>query len=325
MGRAGESPARSLSAPGKGEVTVNREYAERFLDVAPGIRVFARDYPGPREEGGLPVLCLHGLTRNSADFETIAPHLARRRRVLAMDVRGRGRSDPDPDWRRYHPGTYVADAFALLEKAGVDRAVLLGTSMGGIMSMMMGAARPDRVAGIILNDIGPKVEEEGVKRIAGYVGAREKPFASLEEAVAAVRAINEPFYPDLDEEGWARYARRLLVQDAQGRWRFAYDPAIRRNFTEAKETAAPNLWAAFAGIRDIPVLVLRGERSDILSVETVEEMCRRHPDCTAVTVPRRGHPPLLDEPEAVAAIDTFLDRCDAADGRASVAGNDRRR
>ncbi len=302
---------------------VSTEYTERFLEVAPGIRIFARDYPGPREGCGLPVLCLHGLTRNSADFETIAPHLAGRRRVLAMDVRGRGRSDPDPDWRRYHPGTYVVDAFALLEDAGVDRAVLLGTSMGGIMSMMMGAAQPDRVAGIILNDIGPQVEEEGVKRIAGYVGMREEPFTSLNEAVAAVRAINEPFYPDLDEEGWARYARRLLVQDADGRWRLAYDPAIRRNFTEAQDGAVPDLWAVFAGIRDIPILVLRGEWSDILSDETVAEMCRRHPNCTAVTVPRRGHPPLLDEPEAVAAIDAFLARCDVADGRLSGIGGNR--
>ncbi len=288
-------------------------YVERFLEVVPGIRVFYRDYPGPKSGGGSPVLCLHGLTRNSADFETIAPHLARRRRVLAMDVRGRGRSDPDPDWRRYHPGTYVADAFALLDREGLDRVVLLGTSMGGIMSMMMGAARPDRVAGIILNDIGPKVEEEGVRRIAGYVGARTEPFADIAEAVAAIRAINAPFYPDLDDEAWERYARRLLVRDEKGRWRFAYDPAIRRNFTAAQETAAPDLWAAFAGIRDIPVLVLRGGWSDILSVGTVDEMCRRHPDCVAVTVPRRGHPPLLDEPEAVSAIDAFLARVDAAE------------
>ena len=290
---------------------MSAEYAERFLTVAPGIRVFYRDYPGPSGPAGLPVLCLHGLTRNSADFETIAPHLADRRRVLAMDVRGRGRSDRDPDWRRYHPGTYVADAFALLDHEGLERVVLLGTSMGGIMSMMMGAARPDRVAGIILNDIGPEVEAAGIRRIAGYVGAREEPFDSLDEAVAAIRAINAPFYPDLDDAAWERYARRLLVRDEEGRWRFAYDPAIRRNFTEARETAVPDLWAAFAGIRDIPVLVLRGAWSDILSAATVAEMCHRHPDCVAVTVPRRGHPPLLDEPEAVSAIDAFLARVDA--------------
>ena len=290
---------------------MNGEYAERFLTVAPGVRVFYRDYPGPSGSAGLPVLCLHGLTRNSADFETIAPHLADRRRVLAMDVRGRGRSDRDPDWRRYHPGTYVADAFALLDHEGLKRVVLLGTSMGGIMSMMMGAARPDRVAGIILNDIGPQVEAAGIRRIAGYVGAREEPFDSLDEAVAAIRAINAPFYPDLDDAAWARYARRLLVRDEEGRWRFAYDPAIRRNFTEARETAVPDLWAAFAGIRDIPVLVLRGAWSDILSAATVAEMCHRHPDCVAVTVPRRGHPPLLDEPEAVSASDAFLARVDA--------------
>ncbi|GIX17728.1 MAG: alpha/beta hydrolase [Rhodothalassiaceae bacterium] len=288
------------------------DWQGRRLAVEPGIEIFYRDYPGPETGGGLPVLCLHGLTRNSADFEPIAPHLARRRRVLAMDVRGRGQSDRDPDWRRYHPGTYVADAFKLLAHEGLDRVVLLGTSMGGIMSMMMGAARPELIAGIILNDIGPKVEEAGVRRISGYVGAREEPFADLAEAVAAIRAINEPFYPDLDDAAWERYARRLLVRDADGRWRFAYDPAIRRNFTEARETAAPDLWAVFDGLAPIPLLVLRGETSDILAAETLEEMARRHPDCTAVTVPNRGHPPLLDEPEAVAAIDAFLARLDAA-------------
>ncbi len=299
------------------------EYVERFLEVAPGIRIFARDYPGPREGGGLPVLCLHGLTRNSADFETIAPHLAQSRRVLAMDVRGRGRSDWDPDWRRYHPGTYVEDAFALLEEAGVDRAVLLGTSMGGIMSMMMGAAQPERVAGIILNDIGPKVEEEGVKRIAGYVGARAEPFASLAEAAAAIRALNEPFFPDLDAAAWERLARRFLRQDDQGCWHFAYDPAIRKNFVQGGEKAAPDLWPLFSALERIPLLVLRGEWSDILSEATMAEMCHRHPHCTAVTVPRRGHAPLLDEPEAVAAIDAFLARCDATEGRLAAIGGNR--
>lgn len=272
------------------------------------LSLFARDYDGD----GLALVLLHGLTRNSADFEPIAPHLAQSRRVLTMDVRGRGQSDRDPDWRRYHPGTYVEDAFRLIAHEGLERLVLLGTSMGGIMSMMMGAARPALFAGIILNDIGPKVEEGGVRRISGYVGVREEPFRSLEEAVAAIRAINEPFYPDLDDAAWERYARRLLIQDADGRWRFAYDPAIRRNFTEARDTAAPDLWPVYERLAPIPLLVLRGETSDILSAETLAEMVRRHPDCTAVTVPNRGHPPLLDEPEAVAAIDAFLARLDAA-------------
>ncbi|RMF15244.1 MAG: alpha/beta hydrolase [Alphaproteobacteria bacterium] len=286
------------------------EYDERFVKVPDGLDIFYRDYPGPSQTDRLPVLCLHGLTRNSADFETIAPRLAEDRRVLAMDVRGRGRSQWDPDWRRYHPGSYVADAFALMDHEGIDRAILIGTSMGGIMSMIMGAMAPTRFAGMVLNDIGPKVEEAGVERISGYVGKMPE-IRSWADAVEATRTLNEAFFPDLDEAEWKAFARRLFHEDEEGRPVPAYDPAIRRNFTERKDEAAPDLWAAFEACRDIPILVLRGETSDILSPETVAEMYRRHPKTHAVTVPNRGHAPLLDEPAAIEAIDDFLKTCDS--------------
>lgn len=286
------------------------EYQERFVKVPDRLDIFYRDYPGPSQTDRLPVLCLHGLTRNSADFEMIAPRLAADRRVLAMDVRGRGRSQWDPDWRRYHPGSYVADAFALLDHEGIDRAILIGTSMGGIMSMIMGAMAPTRFAGMVLNDIGPKVEEAGVERISGYVGKMPE-IRSWADAVEATRMLNEAFFPDLDEAGWEAFARRLFHEDEEGRPVPAYDPAIRRNFTERSEQAAPDLWAAFEACRDIPVLVLRGETSDILSSETVAEMCRRHSKTRAMTVPNRGHAPLLDEPAAAEAIDDFLKTCDS--------------
>ncbi len=286
-------------------------HRERFVKVPDGLDIFYRDWPGPEGTRALPVLCLHGLTRNSADFETIAPAIARRRRVLAMDVRGRGRSQWDPDWRRYHPGSYVADAFALLDHEEIERAILIGTSMGGIMSMIMGATAPGRFAGIVLNDIGPKVEEEGLRRIAGYVG-RMPEVRTWADAVRAVRTLNEPFFPDLDDAAWLAFTRRLFREDETGRPTPAYDPAIRRNFTERKDEAAPDLWPAFEACRRIPLLVLRGETSDILSPGTVAEMLRRHPGARAVTVPDRGHAPLLDEPAAVEAIIDFLEACDPA-------------
>jgi len=273
-----------------------------------GLSIFYRDYPGPPGEARLPVLCLHGLTRNSADFEDLAPHLAAHRRVLAMDVRGRGRSDRDPNWRNYHPGTYIADTLTLLDREHLERVALVGTSMGGLIGMMLGAERPQAMAGLILNDIGPAIDPAGLARIAGYVG-KAGPAATWEEAREQVRAINEVALPDLPDEAWDRFARRTYAEDEQGRPVPAYDPAIATAMAEAG-VSAPDMWAVFDALREIPILVLRGERSGILALETVREMQARHGDVTAVEVANRGHAPMLDEPAAIEAIGTFLERLD---------------
>ncbi len=269
-----------------------------------GLRLYFRDYPGP--PGRTPVLCLHGLTRNSADFEDLAPHLARSRRVLALDVRGRGRSDIDPDPGRYHAGTYVGDVAGLLASLGIERVILVGTSMGGIIGMIHGAAQPDGLAGLVLNDIGPEIDPAGLARIAGYVG-RGGPVASWTEAAAAVRTINALAFPDADEAFWRRFARRTYREEADGRIVPAYDPRIADAM--AKAGAAPaDMWPLFDLLRDIPILVIRGAQSDILSAGTLAAMQQRHPDLESVTVPARGHAPTLDEPAAREAIDAFLAR-----------------
>jgi pimeloyl-ACP methyl ester carboxylesterase len=279
------------------------KWADRYYVSGDGLRLHYRDYAGPGTALP-PVLCLPGLTRNSRDFETVAPRIARSRRVLCADLRGRGHSQHDPNWRNYQPGTYVADLFALLADAGVERLVLLGTSLGGILSMVISATRPQAVAGVILNDVGPEVASEGLERISKYVG-RHAPVSNWDEAVAQVRATYEHAIPGLSDEEWLAYARRSFSA-VDGVPRLDVDPMIGEAVRAAPNAAAPDLWPLYASLRAIPTLAIRGATSDILSLATFERMAREKPDLERVTVSNRGHTPLLDEPECVAAIDAFL-------------------
>jgi len=281
-------------------------FQDRWLTTGDGLKLYARDYPN--DSAVFTVLCLHGLTRNSADFEDLAQVLAGRYRVLVMDQRGRGRSDNDPNPANYHPGTYVADTLALLDALEVDDAALIGTSMGGLMSMIMGSMAPQRFRGMVLNDIGPVVEAAGLERIRGYVG-RGGSVADWDEAVEQVRAINAAAFPGLSDTEWQAFARRLYRERAPGELEPAYDPAIAEPMNAATATAAAvpgDLWELFDTLADIPMLVLRGELSDILSAETVAEMARRKPGLQYVQIPQRGHAPLLSEAPAVRAIEDFL-------------------
>jgi len=281
-------------------------WVDRYYASGDGLRLHYRDYAGP-QSAWPPVLCLPGLTRNSRDFETVAPRIARERRVLCADLRGRGASQHDPNWRNYHPGTYLADLALLLADAGVERMVLLGTSLGGILSMMIAATRPQAVAGVILNDVGPEVAPEGLQRIARYVG-RHPPVSNWDEAVAQVRATYGMALPDLSDEEWLAYARRCY-SEADGVPRLDGDPMIGEAVRAAPTAAAPDLWPLYAMLRPIPTLAIRGALSDILGEATFDRMAREKPDLERVTVPGRGHTPLLDEPVCVAAIDAFLKRC----------------
>lgn len=278
-------------------------YSDFWLTTSDGLRVYARDYDGSSR---LPVLCLHGLTRNAADFEPLAESLAPRHRVVVMEQRGRGRSDYDPVPSRYQPGTYVADTRALIDALELERPVLIGTSMGGLISMILASADPRRVRGIVLNDIGPVVEAAGLARIRGYVG-RSGPVASWDEAVRIARANNEAAFPGLSDAEWLTFARRLYRETAAGSLEPAYDTAIAEPIGSAVEAAVPaDLWSVFETLRDVPMLVIRGGLSDILSAATVAEMARRHPGLQSVEIADRGHAPLLDEPVSVTAIERFL-------------------
>jgi pimeloyl-ACP methyl ester carboxylesterase len=278
-------------------------WRDRHFASADGLRLYYRDYPA-LEPGRLPVLCLPGLTRNCRDFESTALRLQTRRRVLSPDLRGRGRSQYDPNWQNYHPGTYLADLARLLEDAGVERVILFGTSLGGILSMLISATIPRVPAGVILNDIGPEVAAEGLQRISAYVG-RNAPVRSWDEAAAQMRVTYGLAMPDASDAEWEAFARRSYTE-VGGVPRLDVDPGVGEAVRAAPAGAAPDLWPVYAALRTLPVLALRGEVSDVLSEATFERMAREKPDLRRVVVPRRGHPPLLDESESVAAIDDFL-------------------
>jgi pimeloyl-ACP methyl ester carboxylesterase len=274
----------------------------KYYESSDGLKLFYRDYAHDRP--GAPVLCLPGLTRNSRDFEDLATHLAASRRVLTPDLRGRGHSAHDPEWRNYHPATYIADIRMLLDQLEVQSVIVIGTSLGGLIAMGMTMLQPQRVAGVVLNDIGPEVAPEGLERIRKYTG-RLPPVRSWDDAVAQAREIYGAWLPGLSDEGWRKMARRAYRDGEDGTPILDMDPAIGRAVRELGPPGG-DPWQVFDALRGTPVLVLRGELSDILSTDTLERMKKRHPDLKAVTVSNRGHAPLLDEPESVAAIDSFI-------------------
>jgi pimeloyl-ACP methyl ester carboxylesterase len=280
-------------------------FADRDWASAEGLRLYARDYPAGPGEARLPVICLHGLTRNSADFEAVAPWLAAAgRRVLALDVRGRGRSDRDPEPARYNPAVYAGDVLGLMDRLGIGRAVFVGTSMGGLITMMAALAAPDRVAAAVLNDVGPELSLKGLTRIGGYVG-QAGPFADWSAAADYARRTNAIAFPDYGEADWDRFARRLCAVNAAGEIVLAYDPAISAAIPQASE--APDLWPMFGPLAaGRPVLLVRGALSDILDEAIAARTAERAPQVRQAVVPGVGHAPMLTEPAARAAIEDFL-------------------
>ena len=282
------------------------DYREHWYTSEDGLRLFARDYAPPQPRAT--VLCMHGLTRNCADFADLCTTLrAEGFRLIALDQRGRGRSDYDPNPDNYQPGTYVRDTLRLLEGLGLPRVIAMGTSLGGLMTMIMAVLRPGLLQAAVLNDIGPIVESAGLERIKAYVGRSEPP-RDWNEAAATARAINGLAFPDYTDADWLRFARRTFREGADGRPVPAYDAAIARPMANASDSAVPpDLWPAFAALRDVPTLVIRGALSDVLSRDCVAAMHARKPDLRSVEVVDRGHAPALDEPGALAAIKALLD------------------
>jgi pimeloyl-ACP methyl ester carboxylesterase len=278
----------------------------RYRSACGRLDLAAREYPAG--EAGAPVLLMmHGLTRNSADFEPLAAHLAGRYRLIVPDQRGRGLSEWDPDPAQYRPDVYAQDMLVLLDGLGIARACLIGTSMGGLMAMVMNALRPDLASGFVFNDIGPVLDPAGLARIQGYVGPGAV-MASWREAAARCRAVNAAAFPDFGEADWLAFARRTCRENADGTLSFAYDPAIAKSISgDAPQTVPLDLWPLWDLLDAAPVLVVRGALSDLLSAETVRDMAGRHAGFfSAVEVPRVGHAPILDELPAVAAISAFL-------------------
>jgi pimeloyl-ACP methyl ester carboxylesterase len=277
--------------------------AEYWFDSHDGLRLFSRVYPGPAA-GAPAVVCLHGLMRNGRDFEELAVHLAARCRVIVPDVRGRGLSARDPSFNNYQIPIYLRDLLLLLAGLGAQRVTVIGTSMGGLMAMVLAVMQPGLVAGIVLNDVGPEIEPAGLARIRGYAG-KAAPVHSWPEAVALVRGVYGSAWPDLSDERWERIARLSYRADAQGVPQADADPLIGEPLRNS-DGAAPNLWPLWGALAKVPMLAIRGAHSDVLGAATLARMQREKPDLRVLTVADRGHAPLLDEPQCVAAIDAFL-------------------
>ncbi|MDP2214207.1 alpha/beta fold hydrolase [Phenylobacterium sp.] len=281
---------------------------ERTWVSSDGLRLSAQDYGGAGGPARLPVICIHGLTRNARDFEDVAPAIAATgRRVLALDVRGRGRSAYDPNPTNYNPAVYAGDVASLMGEAGIARAIFLGTSMGGLITMTLSTLRPDLIAGAILNDIGPEIATEGLTRIGSYVGSGG-PAASWTEAAERTRAINGSAQPHLTDADWDRFARRTWREAEPGKLVLDYDPAIAQAFAAAPAgTPSPDLWPLYMALAiNRPMLLVRGGASDLLAEGTAARMQSLAPQLRRIDIDGVGHAPTLDEPAARKAITDFL-------------------
>lgn len=286
------------------------QFSEHFFTTADGPRVGYRDYPAVGESRGVPILCLHGLTRNVKDFEDLAPRLAALgRRVIVVSQRGRGRSDPDPQVERYQPLTYASDMIGLLDAVGIDRAVFIGTSMGGLMTMIIAAQQPQRIAAAVLNDIGPEIAEVGLDRIKHNVSSRD-PVKTWEAAAARSREANLAAFPKRadDQAFWLDFAHKTWVETGDGRIALAYDGAIVDQIDSS--AVPPDMWPFWEPFKGFPTLLVHGAISDLLTAETAAEMKRRKPDLEIVEVPDVGHAPFMTEPQAWSAIEAFVSRVD---------------
>jgi pimeloyl-ACP methyl ester carboxylesterase len=283
-----------------------------FVTAPDGLKLHVRSY-GPRGGAALPVVCLPGLARTAVDFEALATalssHAAAPRRVLALDSRGRGRSDYDPNAENYSLPVELSDLVAVLTALEIARAVFVGTSRGGMLTMLLAAARPTAIAGCVLNDIGPVIDIKGVMRIKSYVGKLAPP-ASLADTAAMLRGLFGNQFPKLSDAEWLAFARRTF-KEAKGRLVPDYDPKLASTLEAVDlERPLPDLWKEFDALAGVPVMAVRGGNSDILSPATVEAMRARHPRLAVVEVPDQGHAPLLMEPDIIARIADFVVRCE---------------
>jgi len=276
-----------------------------------GLQLYARDY-GSRQSPLTPVLCLPGLTRNSKDFHAIASHLAPHRRVLCPDFRGRGKSEYAAGWTDYSAEAEMRDTLDLLAAAGVHKVIAIGTSRGGLVTLQMALQRPTLFKGVVLNDVGPEIDPTGIKRIAGYAGKMSAP-DSWNMAAILLRQMNDRYFPALTGDEWHAFAR-LSFRDENGKPALDYDPQIGTGLRRALSLTRgklPTMWREFKALNHVPLLILRGEYSDLLSTDVAKRMVSDHPNAKLVTIPGQGHAPLLDEKNSISAIDAFLEQIDS--------------
>jgi pimeloyl-ACP methyl ester carboxylesterase len=271
----------------------------RFFSARDGLRLAAQEWPGDAHR--VPLLCLPGITRSAADFAPLAARLRGQRRVIALDHVGHGASEKAPSLARYRIEESLRDVLDTMAALHCGRAIILGTSYGGILAMVLGVLRPSAIAGVVLNDIGPAIEPVGLGHVENFVG-RDPALPSLEACVAHLQVTMPPL--TLDEAGWAQFAAGTYAPDAQGVWRPRWDTRIAEVMRGGPPM--PDLWPAFAALGHAPMLLLRGALSELLSEGTAFRMRRLRPEMGFVSVAETGHCPTLEEPEARAALEAFL-------------------
>lgn len=282
-------------------------YRDIFYSAQDGLKLHARLYG--EENSGFPVVCLPGLTRNARDFHALALQLLQDRKqprkVIAFDYRGRGRSAYDPDWRRYDIAVEAGDIMAGLVAVGIEQGVFIGTSRGGLIILALAALRPALLKAVVLNDIGPVIESAGLADILSYLERTPKP-ASLSEAVDIQNAVHGEAFSALGREDWERFAAAIYRQE-NGRLTADFDPALLEPMKKIDlSRPLPALWHQFLGLAKIPLLVIRGANSRLLSEETLDEMAARHKAMQAITVPGQGHAPLLETGDLPRRIAGFM-------------------
>jgi len=285
----------------------------KFEYSAPdGLRLAGRQYGWRHRENSV-VVCLAGLTRNSVDFHELALHLANDeqapRAVLALDYRGRGMSDYDPDPRNYNPLTEAEDAIAGLIAAGVGHASFIATSRGGLIAMILSAMRPSVIRAVVLNDIGPRIGAKGLLRIRSYLTASQE-FANWSSAIRFLRESGENQFPSFGEADWERQAH-AIYEERDGRIHRRYDRNLLRAFANIRlDHTLPEMWPQFRGLLAVPVMAIRGENSDLLDGKTLQEMAQMHPDLDPVTVNGQGHAPDFATDGLAERVSAFLAKAD---------------
>lgn len=298
-----------------GNATADEGYVSLFHSARDGLRLHARAY-GPEIDKHLPVICLPGLARTSADFHELAVSLAtdlkKPRRVLALDYRGRGLSDYDKNWKNYDIQIELDDVCQVLAASGIEEAVFVGTSRGGLITMALAAMRPALIRGAVLNDIGPAIDARGLIRIRGYIGKLPTP-RDYAEGAEILKRLSDSQFSIFGAPEWDLMARRTWKTAGNGQLVPDYDHNLMKTLESLDlEAPLPDLWPYFGGLAHMPVLAIRGANSDLLAPDTLLEMGRRHPNCDTFTTPGQGHAPALGSKDIIARITRLVHRADTA-------------
>ena len=281
-------------------------YEDIYWESEDGLKLHCRDYPG--DGSRLPVICVPGLTRNARDFAHLGDSLRGQRRLIMVNLRGRGESEYAKDSGTYHPRQYVADIVKLMDQLAIPKAIFFGTSLGGIVTMVMAKKNPEKVAGALLNDIGPETDKRGLERIGDHVG-QGRSYETWVHAARDTAAESKDIFPDYALSDWVAFAKKLYHMTSSGRIKPDYDMKIAEPF-DSKGGGSGALWNALEAMRDVPTLVVRGGLSDLFSEKTAQDMLKVLDKGELVTIPRVGHAPTLEEPEALDAIASWLKRID---------------